>query len=213
MEQDTIPTLFLNAGDDGRGTAFFDEYGMKILPTYLNSAGIAAWTVGNHDFDNGEKELAAAINKFKFPVLGGNVKSQNPILRDKIKPYVVLDDFQVVIMGVSTQETAKFSKPDPTTKFEDEIATTKKILAEIQTKILATNPTYKVIALTHIGYDHDLALAQATKGISIIIGGHSHTGMGGMVGQQPADKNLPYPKMVPSANPEESVCIVQASYK
>jgi 2',3'-cyclic-nucleotide 2'-phosphodiesterase (5'-nucleotidase family) len=212
-KQDTTPTLFLNAGDDSRGTSFFDTYGMKIIPDYLNAAGIAAWTVGNHDFDNGETELAAAIAKFKFPVLGGNIASQNAILKDKFKPYIVLPNFGVVIMGISTQETAKFSKASPTTVFSNEIASAQKILEEIRVKVLKANPTYKVIALTHIGYEQDLALAKATKGISVIIGGHSHTGMGGMKGQLETDAKLPYPQMVPSADVGQKVCVVQAAYK
>ena len=32
-----------------------------------------------------------------------------------------------------------------------------------------------VIALTHIGYEEDLALTAATRGVDLIIGGHSHT--------------------------------------
>lgn len=33
----------------------------------------------------------------------------------------------------------------------------------------------KIIALTHIGYNRDLELAQKVDGIDLIIGGHTHT--------------------------------------
>lgn len=40
----------------------------------------------------------------------------------------------------------------------------------------------RIIALTHIGYDKDIELAQKTRGIDLIVGGHSHTLIGDMEG-------------------------------
>jgi 2',3'-cyclic-nucleotide 2'-phosphodiesterase (5'-nucleotidase family) len=100
-------TLVFDAGDEGKwkeGTGFWNYLKMTIVPKYLNSAGLDAWTVGNHDFDDGEKSLAEAIKQFTFPALGGNIisktygdgriKSQDSVPKDlkKLEPYTVFPD-------------------------------------------------------------------------------------------------------------------------
>jgi 5'-nucleotidase len=37
----------------------------------------------------------------------------------------------------------------------------------------------KIIILSHLGYEEDARLARSVAGIDVIIGGHSHTFMGG----------------------------------
>ena len=64
----------------------------------------------------------------------------------------------------------------------------------------------RIVALTHIGYDNDIALAKATTGISLIIGGHSHTLVGNMTGSKGA-----YPTIVNNAAGEE--VFVVTSYR
>jgi 2',3'-cyclic-nucleotide 2'-phosphodiesterase (5'-nucleotidase family) len=47
-------------------------------------------------------------------------------------------------------------------------------------EIKRTTNITRIAALTHIGYDKDQELAQATTGLHLIIGGHSHTLLGDM---------------------------------
>ncbi|KAL1885326.1 hypothetical protein Cpir12675_007005, partial [Ceratocystis pirilliformis] len=42
----------------------------------------------------------------------------------------------------------------------------------------------RIVALTHIGIDNDIELAKATRGLSLIMGGHSHTLLGDMPGAE-----------------------------
>jgi len=59
-------------------------------------------------------------------------------------------------------------------------------------------------ALTHIGYDKDKILAQQTRGLDAIIGGHSHTLLGNMTGAEGA-----YPSIATNLDGDE-VFIVTA---
>lgn len=62
----------------------------------------------------------------------------------------------------------------------------------------------RVILMTHIGYEQDIELAQKTRGIHMILGGHSHTLLGDM-----EDAEGKYPTIVENADGEE-VFIVTA---
>ena len=69
--------------------------------------------------------------------------------------------------------TKKVSIAGPGTDFSDPIEAVQKAINELQG--LGVNRT---IALTHIGYDKDIELASKTRGLDLIIGGHSHTLIG-----------------------------------
>jgi 2',3'-cyclic-nucleotide 2'-phosphodiesterase (5'-nucleotidase family) len=47
-------------------------------------------------------------------------------------------------------------------------------------EIKATTNITRIAAITHIGYDKDQELAKSTKGLQLIMGGHSHTLLGDM---------------------------------
>ncbi|WP_204351200.1 hypothetical protein, partial [Serratia marcescens] len=66
--------------------------------------------------------------------------------------------------------TADISTPGPTVKFADEIETLKK-----QVEALKAEGVNKIIALNHDGYVKDKQIAASVAGISVIVGGHSHT--------------------------------------
>jgi 5'-nucleotidase len=62
-----------------------------------------------------------------------------------------------------------------------------------------------VIALTHVGLPDDIRIAEATTGIDVIVGGHSHT----YLSQDDPDRDGPYPLWI--SNPDGvMVPIVQA---
>lgn len=81
---------------------------------------------------------------------------------------------------------------------------------------------YNIIALTHIGWEEDLKLANAVEDISIIIGAHSHTGIGGMKGGPVSDKPdapkksktlaVSYPYMIEKGDGSKT-CVVQAGFR
>jgi 5'-nucleotidase len=52
--------------------------------------------------------------------------------------------------------------------------------------------------MTHIGYDKDIELAKKTRGVHLIVGGHSHTLLGSMEGAEG-----PYPTIEKNLDGEE----------
>jgi 5'-nucleotidase len=165
--------LLLDAGDQFMGTLFYKLYKAHIITITMNALGYDAMAVGNHEFDDGPGELARLIDGADFPVLSANIDaSAEPTLAGKIKASTVitLSGEPVGIVGLTTPETAILSSPGPNVVFSDPVTS---LQAEVD--LLTAQGIDKIIALTHLGYLHDIDLAQAVSGVDVIVGGHSHT--------------------------------------
>lgn len=202
--EDTRPehndSLWLNMGDEFQGTLFYSFYGGEKIADTLNQLGFDAMTLGNHEFDGGDDQLGDFIKNLTFPVISTNINSDNEKLNSTIKPYHIFEEYQLAVIGVTTETTASISDPGPGTKFTDSIAAVQASIDEIRS---TTNIT-RIAAITHIGYDQDKLLAQQTTGLHLIMGGHSHTLLGDMEGAKG-----PYPTIETNKDGEE-VFIVTA---
>ncbi|KAF4555690.1 Hypothetical protein D9617_2g056530 [Elsinoe fawcettii] len=186
-------SLFLNAGDEFQGTLFYNFYKGEKTAEVLNQMGVDAMTLGNHEFDGGDDELGAFLANLTFPVVSANIKSTHPILNSTIKPYVIFDKYELAVIGVTIDSTS-LSNPGNGTTFADPIATVQATIDHIK----ATTNIKRITALTHIGYDEDQRLASETTGLSLIMGGHSHTPLGNITGAQG-----PYPTIVENKDGDE----------
>ncbi|KAJ7236807.1 Metallo-dependent phosphatase-like protein [Mycena rebaudengoi] len=165
---------FAAPGDQFHGTIFYTYYkGEKIAET-INQLGYDAGTLGNHEFDGGDAPLADYLANLTFPIICANIKTDTKKLSDNLVPFHILKKWDIAVVSVLTPETKGISNPDENTSFLDPVETIQKTIDIIRS---TTNIT-RIIALTHIGYEEDIALATKTKGLSLIIGGHSHTPLG-----------------------------------
>jgi len=165
--------LVLDAGDQFQGTLFFTLFQGEVLNTTMNYIGYDAMAVGNHEFDSGPAVLADFIDGADFPLLGANIDaSQDPDLAGMILPYVILErgGHQIGIIGLITPDSENISSPGEFISFDDPQES-----LQATADALIAQGVNKIIALTHLGYDYDLALAENVSGVDIIIGGHSHT--------------------------------------
>ncbi|KAH7038387.1 5'-nucleotidase [Microdochium trichocladiopsis] len=195
-------SLWLNAGDEFQGTLFYSYYkGEKIAET-LNQLGFDAMTLGNHEFDGGDDELGEFLLNLTFPVLSANIVSTHPALNQTILPYHIYEDLGVAVIACTTETTASISNPGDGTQFLDVVSSVQRAIDEIR----ATTDIKRIVALTHIGYDEDQRLARETTGLSLIMGGHSHTNLGTI---NPAVSEGAYPTIVENAAGDE-VFIVTA---
>lgn len=177
--------IILNAGDVNTGVPESDMQNARPDIEGLNEIGYEAMVLGNHEFDSPLQILTMQEKWAKFPLLSANVinKTTNKPL---VKPYVRLnkDGLKVVVVGLTTEDTAKLGNPDVIgkVKFEDPIKTAEKTLKQINKK---EKPDVR-IALTHMGWyldgkhdtnaPGDVSMArQLPKGsFDMIIGGHTH---------------------------------------
>lgn len=193
-------SLFLNAGDEFQGTPFYSYYGGEKIAETINQLGFDGMTLGNHEFDGGDDELGEFLDNLTFPIISANIKSDHPILNRTIQPYHIYEEFELAVIGVTTETTPNIASPGEGTIFTDVVEAVQNAIDEIRE---TTNIT-RIAALTHIGYEHDQELAESTTGLYLIMGGHSHTPLG--IGE---DEEGPYPTIVRNQEDEE-VFIVTA---
>ncbi|MGD2146044.1 MAG: 5'-nucleotidase C-terminal domain-containing protein, partial [Anaerolineae bacterium] len=183
--------ILVDAGDAFQGTLYFNVWQGEEEAYFMNALGYQAMAVGNHEFDSGPAALGDFIELADFPVLSANIDaSAEPTLAGLIEAYTVLDvgGEQVGVFGLTTEETDILSSPGPNVVFNDTVATAQATVDELEG--MGIN---KIVALTHLGYGPDQALAAAVDGIDVIVGGHSHTLLGSMEGAAG-----PYPTVVTS---------------
>ncbi|KAL2759152.1 hypothetical protein ACRALDRAFT_1062196 [Sodiomyces alcalophilus JCM 7366] len=158
-------------------------------------------TLGNHEFDGGDDELADFLLNLTFPVISANIRSNHTVLNQTIIPYKIFHDQGVAIIGATTPTTRNIASPGPGTHFLNVADTVQACIDEIR----ATTDITRIVALTHIGYAEDQDLAAATSGLSLIIGGHSHTPLGDLHPDPQGD----YPTVVQDRDGND-VFVVQA---
>ncbi len=160
--------LFLHAGDALQGTLYYTLFRGEADAAALNTLGLDAQTLGNHEFDDGAKALRRFLARLSYPVVSANVKGLD------IKPYIIkhFGSERVAIVGLSV-DASKISKPGPTVAFADYMQRAKEVVQEL--KLQKIN---KIIFLTHLGIRRDKLLAKEVQDIDLIVGGHSHTLLG-----------------------------------
>ncbi|WP_039971210.1 bifunctional metallophosphatase/5'-nucleotidase [Vibrio halioticoli] len=180
--------LFLHAGDCFQGTLYFSLFKGEANSRLLNQFGLTAMTLGNHELDMGNAPVASFVNQINFPLLCGNwdlsQESASKAVKisdaENVYPFQVQQqcakwmqhqagDECIAIFGLSIDKMVDIANPDIDTPFVNALQTAKNTVQQIQ-----ASGINKVILLSHLGYEADLALAKAVDGISLIVGGHSH---------------------------------------
>lgn len=175
--RETYPDhLLLNAGDEFQGTLFFSYYGGEKIANTVNDLKFDVMTLGNHEWDNGDEELGNFISNLTFPIVSCNVKSEYEALNKTVKNYHLFEKHQLAVIGATTETAKGISNVGKGTTFLDVATEVQKAIWEIRN----TTDIRRIVALTHIGYEEDQKLAQNTEGLSLIVGGHSHTLIGDM---------------------------------
>ena len=181
--------IVLDAGDPFQGSLFYTTYKGAAEAEFMEQMGYDAMAVGNHEFDDGPAGLSAFVDKVSFPVISGNLDlSGEALLAGKVEDHLVLEvgGQKIGIVSALAVDTVETSSPGPNVVFENEIAALSADVASLEGEGVD-----KVIALTHVGLNKDLAIAAGVPGLDVVIGGHSHTLMSNDDGETPA-----YPTMV-----------------
>ena len=195
--------LALDAGDFWQGTHFFRTGGMPWAREAMRRMPWDAVTLGNHEFDLGCETLAQYVKALPFPVLAANLE-KNPAcpLSTTPLPATVVKDFggvKVGIIGLVNDEGKDISEACPNTDFANRTKALERAAAELE-KAGVTH----IIAVTHVGYEADQALARAVSAIDVIVGGHTHS----VLGVHPHSEG-PYPTVISHVDGSKTL-VVQA---
>jgi len=181
--------ILVDGGDQFQGTLFYTYYKGAMTAEFMNQLGYDAMTVGNHEFDDGPEVLRGLIDAVDFPVLMSNADiSGEELLSGAIEKSTIIErgGERIGLIGLTPQNTNELASPGPNVIFT---APAEAVQAEVDR--LEAEGVNKIIVLSHSGYNVDIAIAQATTGVDVIVGGHSHTLLGDF-----EDAAGPYPTMV-----------------
>jgi 5'-nucleotidase len=171
--------ILLDSGDIFQGTPYFNKFLGYVEIEMMNKMKYDAVTIGNHDFDGGLENLKQRINEAKFPFLNANYIFDCSPLKG-LKPYSIFkfNDIKVGVFGLGIELDGLVPKKH----FGDIVYTDPIAEANKTATILKKDEKCQlVICLSHLGYSYnskkvsDVLLAEQTKNIDIILGGHTHT--------------------------------------
>jgi len=205
-ELDGQNTVLIDAGDQFQGSLFYTHYKSEIIAEFSNKLGIEVMAVGNHEFDDGPEELAKLIDAAEFPIISGNTDVANePLLADKLEGTYVLEvgGEKIGFVSATTEDTAELASPGDNVQFTDAFESLR-----AQVDALTAAGVTKIIAITHIGYNHDLEIAANVAGIDVIVGGHSHT----LLSNTEEGALGPYPTLVNNPDGVEVPVVTAYSY-
>lgn len=173
--------IILDAGDYNQGTPYFTVFKGDMEIELMNALGYDVTALGNHEFDNGQVELARRLSKADFETLCANYDFKGTPLEKYVKPYVILrrGGQKIGIIGLIVDLSKMVSaKAIEGLTYMDAIEVGNKYARLLKKR----KKCDIVIALTHIGYSSysagqtsDIVLAEKSEYIDIIVGGHSHT--------------------------------------
>jgi 5'-nucleotidase len=173
-------TLILDAGDSFQGTPYFNFYGGELEFKLMSKMGYHASTIGNHEFDNGIDNITAQLQHAKFDLLSANYDFKNTSLEGLIKPHQIyeVDGVKIGVFGLGIDLDGLVSKK----LYKETLYLDPVEIAQDQVNILKMEHNCDlIICLSHLGYQYksdkidDIKLAKQTRGIDLIIGGHTHT--------------------------------------
>jgi 5'-nucleotidase/UDP-sugar diphosphatase len=162
---------FLHAGDALQGPPISNMSKGELDFELLNQMGVTAMVVGNHEFDFGQENLNGLVEIAEFPVISANVIDEAGRLYDAFIEKEVGKE-RILVAGLTTPATPIGTHPDNVVGLSF-LSPDSVISALIDS--LDCGDKDLVIALTHLGWQADSALAEQVSEIDLIVGGHTHS--------------------------------------
>lgn len=173
--------LFLDAGDFNQGTPYYTMGHGDLEIELCNVLKIDVAALGNHEFDNGQEDLARRLAKARHKTVTCNYDFTGTPLEKYVKPWVIVRraGLKIGIIGATSYLESSVMKSG--------IEGLKRLdtVAEINRWADYLKNTCKcdiVILLSHLGYQggsydrpSDIFIAGHSRNLDLIVGGHSHT--------------------------------------
>lgn len=172
--------LLLDSGDFFQGTPYFNIFGGEVELKAMSALKYDAATLGNHDFDNGVEGLSSQLIHAHFPILNTNYHLVDSALFGKTERYKIFQKGEIKVgvfgIGIELKELV-----------DERLIKNVYYLNPVQPANETAEHLKKeencdlVICLSHLGLKYedskisDVKLAEQSKHIDLILGGHTHT--------------------------------------
>lgn len=172
--------ITVDAGDMVQGSLYFKFFNGDVEYPLMNMTGYDIRVLGNHEFDNGLKELAKFYKNVKSDRLSANYDFSETPLKGMFEPYVIkkIGGKKIGFFGINVNPDGLIAKSNyEGLKFKDILKTANETADMLRNE----KKCDVVVMVSHIGVSNkdsgttDYDVARASHNIDIIIGGHSHT--------------------------------------
>ena len=172
------PSLTFDAGDLMTGNPISEMEVNGVLGgawiAMLNTLGIDAGVIGNHDFDQGRPNARALAAASSWPMMALDLYDEHGKLEIPQEPVVIeRGGLRVGVIGVTCAGLFDVTADSRVAGLElvDQEPVVRRWIEEIDPE------TDLIVLITHNGIEGDLGLAEhlAGSGLDVIVGGHSHT--------------------------------------
>ena len=180
IRQQEENVLLLDSGDIWQGTPYFNKFGGELEFKLMSQMKYDASTLGNHDFDAGLDGFVKQLPHASFPFLNCNYAFTDTAMEGKIQTHKIFSfgDVKVGVFGLGIELEGLVPKDSfGSVKYNDPILNANKMAKHLKYE----QECDLVICLSHLGYKYedkkvsDVLLAQSSKNIDLILGGHTHT--------------------------------------
>ena len=148
--------MLFDCGDISQGTPYYNMFRGEVEVKLMNEMGYDAMTIGNHEFDFDLDNMALLFKMAKFPVVCSNYNLDATVLKDLVKPYVILKRFGLKIgvfgLGAKPEGLIQANKCVGVV-YEDPIEVSNKVAA-----LLKEKGCDLVVCLSHLGIQMDREL-------------------------------------------------------
>lgn len=171
------PNVFLvSAGDNFTGNPVVDMIPDRGYPMtdLMNRCSFDASAVGNHEFDMGQAFLKKRMLQAKFPFICCNIDGSGAEI-GQLRPYTILktgSGISIAILGLIQLDDNGLPSAHPSNMKE---VTFFSGISKAREYGWLKKQCSILIALSHLGVDDDIRLADSMPEFDVIIGGHSHT--------------------------------------
>ncbi|MBO5603076.1 MAG: metallophosphatase [Prevotella sp.] len=170
--------LLFDSGDFCQGSPYFTLYKGDVEVGLMNMMGYDAGTIGNHEFDFGLDAMAKMFKNLNYPIVCSNYDFRGTVVEGLVKDYVILKrkGMKIGVFGLSPALSGLVSNDNCVgVKYLDPVKEANRVV-----DILKKKKCDVIICISHLGWqdsykDGDEYLVSGTRGIDLVLGGHSHT--------------------------------------
>ena len=172
--------LLVDAGDAVQGTPYYSMFGGEVEFAMIDRLKYDIVILGNHELDNGVDSIAYYYKRLKANPISTNNDLSETKLAGVLDSYDIrqFGDRKIGFLGINVDPKGLISDNKCIgVKYFDPVHVADSVAEYLKTE----KGVDAVVAISHIGYQErkgcvcDVALAENTKYIDLIIGGHSHT--------------------------------------
>ena len=178
LRQEHPNMLLLDCGDFSQGSVYYSLFKGEVEVELMNLMGYDAATIGNHEFDCGMENMARLFRMARFPIVCANYDFTGTVCEGLVKPYIIKEcaGMRVGIFGLAPQLEGLVSGANcQGVVYHHPTA----VAQQMADKLRNEEKCDFVVCLSHLGYgtadDQDPAVIRGTRGIDVVLGGHSHS--------------------------------------